>query len=162
MNIVIGIFTPEDGSKAIHQLLNHGFPREDLSVMTSVAEVPQFIENEIEGEPEASAGQGAAVGAAAGSAVGALGAFAASAIPGFETFSLAGLIATAAGGTIGAFLGGLYNTRAETQTYIDLHEKIESGFVLLMVQDTASTSEQAAAIMKENGGQDVEIHDLND
>lgn len=161
MKIVIALFDPADGSGALGRLTDNGFSREDLSLISSAADLSFDLEDDIEGEPEETAITGAVIGGTAGGAVGALGAWAASSIPGLEAFSVAGLVATGAGAAIGTYLGGLYATRAETQTKLDIHQELDKGKVLLVIRTDQEGAEKAASLLEQSGGHDVEIHDLN-
>ena len=156
MKIVTGLFSPEDAVAVIRRLTKQGFNYDDFSMMSSVAEMPDYLE----GDPEKSATTGAAAGAAAGSAVGALSSVAASTIPGFETMFISGLMTTAVGGVIGGYLGSLYNVRAETQTKIDIHEALESGDILIVVHVNKASANTAKSIMKHSSGKHVEIHTI--
>lgn len=155
MKIVFALFDPADSSAAIRLLTNSGFAREDLSLISSAADLSFDLEDDIEGEPEETAVTGAIVGGTAGGAVGALGAWAASTIPGLETFSVAGLVATGAGAAIGTYLGGLYATRAETQTKLDIHQELDEGKVLLVVKTEQDRAETAASLLERSNGHDV-------
>lgn len=156
MKIITGLFSPEDAVVAIRRLTKQGFNYDDFSMMSSAAEMPDYLE----GNPEKSATSGAAAGAAAGGAIGALGGVIASTIPGFETMFVSGLMTTAVGGVIGGYLGSLYNVRAESQTKIDIHEALESGDILIVVRATKANANTAEAIMNNSHGQHVKIHTI--
>ena len=160
MKIINGLFTPENAVRTIRRLVNDGFSYDDLSMMSSVAEIPEYLD--LEGEPEKSAGSGAAVGAVAGGTIGALSSFAASTIPGFENMFVSGLMATTVGGVVGGYLGSLYSVRAETQTEIDVHEALEEGDILIVVKTASNDQAKTAeSIMQHYEGRDVEIHHVS-
>ncbi len=156
MKIVTGLFSPEDAVAVIRRLTKQGFNYDDFSMMSSAAEMPDYLE----GDPEKSATTGAAAGAAAGGAVGALSSMAVSTIPGFETMFVSGLMTTAVGGVIGGYLGSLYNVRAETQTKIDIHEALESGDILIIVRTDKTNKNSAESIMNKSNGQHIETHTI--
>ncbi len=156
MKIVIGLFEPEDMIEAISSLTENGIIYDDISVISSATDMPQFLES----ESEEAAVSGAAVGAATGGVLGALGAWISPSIPGFESMFAAGLLTTTAGSVIGGYLGSLYNIRADDQTELDIHQELESGKTLLLIRAVVLVAEKVASIMKEAGGHDVEIHEI--
>ncbi len=156
MKIVTGLFSPEDAVAVIRRLVKEGFSYDDLSMMSSASEMPEYLE----GDAEQSATSGAAAGAAAGGTLGAFGSVVASTIPGFETMFVSGLMATAVGGVVGGYLGSMYNTRAETQTKIDIHESLEAGNILIVVRAGENNVKTAESLMDKNNGQHIEIHTI--
>ncbi len=156
MKIVTGLFTPEDALAAVRRLVRKEFSYDDLSMMSSIAELPEYFE----GEPEKSAISGAAAGAAAGGAIGALSSVVASTIPGFENMFVSGLMTTTIGGVVGGYLGSLYNVRAETQTEIDVHEALEAGDILLIARVNEANAETAKTVMTDSNGKHVEFHTI--
>jgi outer membrane lipoprotein SlyB len=125
-------------------------------MMSSASDMPAYLE----GDQEEAAGHGAAIRAVAGGSIGALGKVAASTIPGFESMFVSGLMATAVGSIMGGFLGSLYSVRAESQTEIDIHEALESGQILVVVQADENRAETAVLLLEQNNGQNVEIHTI--
>ena len=156
MKIVTGLFSPEDAVAVIRRLVKEGFAYDDFSMMSSAAEMPEYLE----GDPEHAANTGAVAGAAAGGALGALGSVVASTIPGFETMFVSGLMATAVGGVVGGYLGSLYTMRADTQTKINIHEALESGDILIVVRANKANAETAESLMNGNNGKHVELHTI--
>jgi hypothetical protein len=156
MKIVTGLFTPEDGIVAIRKLIKQGFNREELSMMSSATQMPEYLE----GEAEKSAASGAVIGAASGGVIGALGSVITSTFPGFENMIVSGLMATSVGTVVGGYLGSLYSVRAESQEEIDIHEALESGDILVVVRTDESKSESAKSILTANNGQHVESHTI--
>jgi uncharacterized membrane protein len=155
MKIVIGLFEPEDMIEAISNLTENGIIYDDISVISSATDMPQFLES----ESEEAAVSGAAVGAATGGVLGALGAWISPSIPGFESMFAAGLLTTTAGSVIGGYLGSLYSIRADDQTELDVHQELESGSTLLLIRADVLEAEKVASIMEDSGGRDVEIHE---
>lgn len=156
MNIVTGLFKPKDVIKVIRELRQASYDYEDLSLISKVANVPDFID----GEPEESAAQGAAVGAAAGGVIGLLGSFAVSTIPGLESSFVSGLMATSAGSVIGGYLGSIYTVRAESQTHHDVHQALEEGDILLVVHVGSNSVDNTVDLLNQNNGYQVETHQV--
>lgn len=157
MKIVTALFHPDHTIAAVRGLIENGFIYDDLSMMSSISDMPTYLE----GEPEETAVTGAAVGAATGGAAGALGSVAASTIPGFETMFVSGLMATAVGTIIGGYLGSLYLVRADTQTEIDVHEALASGQILVVVRcENEDLAETAVTVLENNDGEDIETHTI--
>lgn len=157
MNVVTGLFTPTNAFVTLDRLMENGFTRDNLSVISSATQMPDYLE----GEPEEAAAAGTAAGAAAGGVLAALGTWAVSTIPGLETMAAAGFLNTAAGGVMGAFLGSLFAVRAESQTAMDIHEELAAGKVLVVVNADAREAERARALMEQSRGENIEIHDIS-
>lgn len=158
MWIVTGLFEPEEVFAAARRAMEElDMTSQDLSLVSSVSDIPTALE----GEPKEAAASGATVGAAAGSSIGALGTLAASTIPGFEAMFVSGLMATAAGGVIGGYLGSLYGVRAESQTKIDIKEELAAGRLLLIVRTDESDTEEVKSILEASQGDHVEIHNVS-
>lgn len=159
MKIVIGLFTPDEAVVAIRALREKGFSYDDLSMMSSAAQVPDYLE----GDPEEGAVAGAALGAVTGGTVGALGAAVTATIPGFGSMIVSGLMATAVGGVVGGYLGSMYGARSESQTKLNVHEALESGDVLIIVKaEEEQRRKTAVAIMENNHGEHIEMHTIPD
>ncbi len=156
MKIVTAIFAPEDIENAIDHLINNNVPRENLSLVSSAGAMPAYLE----GKPEKSAASGALLGAVSGGTVGALGSVAVANIAGFESESLlvSGLMATAVSSIIGGYLGSLYSVRADTQTQIDVHEELEAGNVLLLIEVPEAQAEAVKEILAKTEGEHAQIH----
>lgn len=156
MRIITGLFEPNDAFTAVDELLKGGFSVNDLSLVSSAAEMPAFLE----GDPEASAAGGVVAGAVVGGAAGALGAWIAPNIPGFETMLAAGLLTTASGSVIGGYLGSLFSVRADGQTKLNVHEALAEGKVLLVVKVDPENPTNPQPVMIENNAEDMEVHDM--
>lgn len=157
MKMVTGLFTPTNAFRTLDHLMENGFVNDDLSMISSVAQVPDYLE----GEPEDAAVSGTVAGAFVGGTLAALGTWGVSTIPGFETMLAAGFLNTAAGSVIGGFLGSLYKVRAESQTTIDIHEELASGKMLMIVKTDAQGADMACALMEQGEGESIEIHDIS-
>ena len=158
MKTVTGVFPPESMPNVVNQLTRNGFSKEALSTISSIKNMPDYLEGEVEEE----ATSGAAVGAVIGGGIGAASSAAAVAIPGFEASYAAGFIATAAGAALGTYLGSIYSVRAESQTELNIHEAIAEGKTLLIVNIEANgEAETAVSILKAHGGDSVEVHEVS-
>lgn len=157
MKIITGLFQPEDAIFTVRRLINHGFGREDLSMVSTIADLPQYLE---EVESEDAAVTGATAGAVTGSSVGALSSWAVSTIPGLESVFVTGfLMATAIGGIVGGYLGSLYSVRADENSKINMHDELAAGKVLVVVKISGkSDAETAVTIMEESSGEHVHAH----
>ena len=154
MKIVTALLKPDDTIAAVRRLLNGGIQRESLSLISAAADMPAYLE----GDPESGAVQGAAVGAAAGTTMGVLGTTIAAAIPGFESMFVSGLMATAAGGVLGGYLGSLFSVREESQTMMDVHEALEEGDLLLIVKADGSSAQTVVSLLEESRVYSIESH----
>lgn len=161
MKIITGLFQPEDAIFTVRRLINHGFEREDLSMISAIADLPEYVE---EVESEGAAVTGATAGAVTGSSVGALGSWAISTIPGLESVFVTGfLMATAIGGIVGGFLGSLYSVRADEQSKINMHDELAAGKVLIVVKISGKVdAKTAVTIMEESSGEHVNAHVIPD
>ena len=158
MKLITGLFEPTDAFQTIDQLLNRGYTHRNLSLISSAEDIPDLLE----GDPEDSAAKGAAIGAVAGGSVGALGAWIMPVIPGFESLAAAGMLTTAAGSVIGAFLGSIFNVRAESQTGIDVHDGLANGKYLLVASVKDDRVEEVAGLFEAGKGFDLEVNDIPD
>lgn len=156
MNTVLALFEPEAIRPALETLSANGFGSDELAVVSLPGHIPDYLM----GEAQSAAGEGMAVGAATGGLMGILGTLAASTIPGLELTVVSGLLGTAAGGAVGAYLGGLYTMRAETQDEIDLKDALDAGEVLLLVHTTEARAERAAELLAAAGGRHVETQTI--
>lgn len=154
MKIVTAIFAPEDIENAIDHLINNNVPRENLSLVSSAGAMPAYLE----GKPEKSAASGALLGAVSGGTVGALGSVAVANIAGFESLLVSGLMATAVSSIIGGYLGSLYSVRADTQTQIDVHEELEAGNLLLLIEVPEAQADAVKEILAKTEGEHAQIH----
>jgi outer membrane lipoprotein SlyB len=156
MKIVTGLFSPKDINSTIAYLTDNGFTLEDISLITSASNIPEYLE----GEPEESAAAGAAVGAVSGGALAALVTWVSSTIPGFESAMAAGLMTTAVGGVLGAYLGSIYTVRAAEQTSLNINEALADGKFLLIVKADEVNVETAVSLMA--NGEHIEVHTINE
>lgn len=156
MKIITGIFSRKEINTTINYLTDKGFTLEDLSLIASSTNIPEYLE----GDAEESAAAGATVGAVTGGALAALGTWVSSTIPGFESMMTAGFMTTAVGGAIGAYLGSLYTVRATGQTAMTIEEALADGKLLLIVRADEVNVETAVSLMAD--GEHVEVHTIEE
>ena len=156
MKIITGLFSRKDINSTIDYLTDNGFTLEDISLIASASDIPDYLE----GHAEESAAAGATVGAVTGGALAALGTWASSSIPGFESTMITGLMTTAVGGAIGAYLGSIYTVRANEQTTLTIEKELEEGKLLLIVKANEVNVETAVSLMSK--GEHVEVHTIDE
>ncbi len=164
---VVGVFQSDaDAEHALADLLEKGFPREKISLISPKSEHSEHIK--IDGA-EVEHGEDIAIGAVGGSLVGGmLGALVGMlivGIPGIGPVLVAGPIAAAiagagAGAVGGGVLGGLTwagITHDEAHVYENL---LHEGKTILMVQTSADKRDEAVAILHRDGAADaVDLED---
>ncbi len=156
MKIVTGLFSRKEVNSTIDYLTDNGFAVEDLSLIASSANIPEYLE----GSAEESAAVGATVGAVTGGALVALGTWVSSTIPGLESLMTTGFLTTAVGGAIGAYLGSIYTVRAVGQTSMTIEEELANGKFLLIVRADEVNVETAVSLMA--NGENVKVHTIED
>jgi hypothetical protein len=160
MKIVTGLFRDQKQAQQVLATLQQaGLDRDRLSLITAVnaQELP-----DLEEQPEKTAVEGAALGGTLGSLLGLLGSIIVVPLPGFGPMLASGLMATAAGGVLGGYLGSVYSVRAASKTELNIKEELADGAVLMIVHiDGIQTKPTAAEIIKKGGGAYVEQHDLD-
>lgn len=156
MKIIIGLFDPDNAITAVRKLLDSGFDYNELSMMSSSSDIPDYY---LETEPEEAAGNGAVIGAVTGGTIGALSSAVASTIPGFESMFVSGLMATAAGSVIGTYLGSIYSVRAETFEEINIDEALANGDILIVAKtEEDALVETAVSVLEKTQGQHIKVH----
>ncbi len=159
---VVALYDSHDAvNRAVNELVNNGFARDDISILTPNAE-GEYV-RETSASMEESAAQGAGVGAGLGAALGGLGGLlvglGALTIPGVGPVLAAGPLATAltglAGAGVGAIAGGV--TGGLLGTLIDLGipeerahyyaEGVRRGGTLLVVSTTDDRTRDAVDII---------------
>ena len=161
---VVGLMdTIEEAHKVVQDLIDSGFNRDDISIMSRKDEEAEGIAEEKEttsgiGSGTAKgAGAGAALGGIAGLVVGVTGL----AIPGVGPIVAAGpLAATLAGAGIGAVAGGIVGALTDLGVpEEDAHyyaEGVRRGGVLVTVATDDATADRAAEIMRRYGAVDID------
>lgn len=156
MKIITGLFSPKDINNTISYLTDNGFTLDDVSLVASASDIPEYLE----GDAEESATAGATVGAVTGGALAALGTWISSTIPGFESAMTTGLMTTAVGGVIGAYLGSIYTVRAAEQTALTIDKELADGKLLLIVKADEVNMETAVSMMAK--GKHIEVHTIDE
>jgi hypothetical protein len=174
----IGAFhTREEAEQALQALLGAGFPKEQISVVTTDSE-GEIAGVEVEDAEGNKAGKGAKAGATAGGvgglAVGALEGlgyttFASLLLPGagqvivFGTVAANVLATTVAGGAMGAVGGGIIGglvgwgvPEARAKFYQDL---VTKGEYLVMLEGTEEQMSQAESVLEPKGIREWEIYE---
>jgi uncharacterized membrane protein len=160
---VVGLFDDfSTAQNAVRELINNGFARENISIITNDADGRYARDLDGEGKEEKSnaasgAGLGAALGGFAGLLVG-LGTFL---IPGIGPILAAGPIITALGGAgLGALAGGLVGALIDAGIPDEdaniFAEGVQRGGTLVVAYVTDANADQAADIMNRNQPIDIE------
>ncbi|HYP54172.1 MAG TPA: YsnF/AvaK domain-containing protein, partial [Pyrinomonadaceae bacterium] len=166
---VIGLFDDHDGAQeAVRELLEEGFRREDISVMTKElrphaaerAPAVEYVEEDGHEQVEdmaKGAGKGAAIGGAAGLLLG----LTALAIPGIGPVLAAGPLAAAVagagfGGTIGGLISGLTRLGANDEQANTYAEGVRRGGTVVSVNVPDEAAATVVTIMKENGAVEID------
>ncbi|MGD1900003.1 MAG: DUF2382 domain-containing protein [Phormidesmis sp.] len=172
---VVGVFrTRTAAEQAIDDLKAAGINMERVSVVAKDADEVSGVETGLDSETETvgnHADDGAKTGALTGGALGGIGGLLVGlgtlAIPGVGPILLAGAEATAiattlAGGAIGAAAGGLLGAlvglgipEERARVYND---RVVAGHYLVMVNSVGADIDNAEAILKRHGAEEVEIY----
>ncbi|HEY0080446.1 MAG TPA: DUF2382 domain-containing protein [Pyrinomonadaceae bacterium] len=149
---------------AVQELLEQGFTRDDISVMSKKLEDEEakvdYIEEDGHEQVEDMA-KGAGTGAAIGGAAGLLLGITAVAIPGIGPIIAAGPLAaliagTGVGATIGGFISGLTRLgvdEGEADTYA---EGVRRGGTLISVASPDERADRVVAIMRQHGAIEID------
>jgi stress response protein YsnF len=161
---VVGLMdTIEEAHNVVLDLIDSGFDRDDISIMSRKDEEAEVVTEEkdttsgIGSGTAKGAGAGAALGGIAGLVVGLTGL----AIPGVGPIVAAGpLAATLAGAGIGAVAGGIVGALTELGVpEEDAHyyaEGVRRGGVLVTVATDDAAADRAAEIMRRHGAVDID------
>jgi uncharacterized membrane protein len=157
---VVGLMnTREEAWDVIQELVDKGFNRDDISMMSRDEDdrTRTYEGADTEGSTLEGAGKGAAIGGTAGLLIG----IAAFAIPGIGPVVAAGPLATALTGLgIGAAAGGIIGALANIGVPEDeahyYAEGVRRGGVLVTVNASEAQAERAAQIMRQHGAVDIE------
>lgn len=161
MKIVTSLLEQDDVITAVRRLTRDHFSHDNLSLISSAADIPAYL---VEDEPEESAATGAVLGAVTGGTAGAVStAVAASLIPGYEMLYVSGALTTALGSVLGGYLGSLYNVRDDTELEMTAGDAVAAGQILLIVKcATDAETETAVALLKESNAEHIETHAIPD
>jgi stress response protein YsnF len=161
---VVGLMdTIEEAHHVVQDLIDSGFDRDDISLMSRKDEEAEGVHEEkdttsgIGSGTAKGAGAGAALGGIAGLVIGLTGL----AIPGVGPIIAAGpLAATLAGAGIGAVAGGIVGALTELGVpEEDAHyyaEGVRRGGVLVTVATDDTSADRAAEIMRRHGAVDID------
>ena len=162
---LIGLYDTRDhAQRAVSELVQNGFPREDISLALSdtgkTYTEPPLHEEEADAQVERPIAQGAEVGAAIGGIGGLVIGLTTLAIPVVGPLAVAGpLAALLAGAGLGAAGGGLLGalvkmglTHDEASAYT---EAIRRGNTLVLLETSDDVAPQAKAIMHHCGPIDI-------
>lgn len=161
---VVGLFNHiEDARGAVQDLIDHGFRREDLSLVAhdpageyarqmGIEVHPVTDEDESAESDRSGTVTGASIGAAAGGIAGLLAGLGLLMIPGIGPVIAAGPLAAALGGAgIGAVTGGMIGALAEAgvpeEEAKQFAESVRSGNILVMVNVENDGADRAAEII---------------
>lgn len=160
MKIVTSLLNQEDVTTAVRRLTQNQFSYDDLSIVSSSADIPAYLE----GDPEESAATGAILGAVTGGAAGAVSTvIAASVIPGYSMLYASGLLTTALGSVVGGYLGSLYNVRDDSEVEMTAGDAVAAGQILLVVQCTdEAEAETAVALLEETNAEHIDTQTIPD
>lgn len=157
MATVIGVFGDEAGAeKGVRALRDNGFTTNEISVV-SKGEDGTGEEDQGQLGPDVTAG--AATGGALGGLAGLLAGAGALAIPGLGPIVAAGPIAAGLSGAVaGGLAGGLVDWGIPESRGRHFAEEVKQGQVLALVKTGAAKVDRAAALFRENGAREVEVH----
>jgi hypothetical protein len=150
--------------KVVTDLVNAGFSRDDISLVTSDAEGRyQKVASHEKVKPldDLSAGEGALVGGAEGGLIGLALGFGALAIPGIGPVLafgplIAGLIGAGAGAITGGLAAGLIDSGIDETDANVYAEAVRRGFVLLTLHAPEGRENEAKVIMNRYGVVDLD------
>ncbi|RPI21682.1 MAG: hypothetical protein EHM61_24175 [Acidobacteria bacterium] len=160
---IVGLFnTREEAREVINELVNNGFSRESVSLMTR-GEDKESWTTESTGDRDREGGtlEGAATGAAIGGGIGLVVGLVSLAIPGVGPIIAAGPLATALTGLgVGAAAGGLIGALANIgvpKEHADYYaEGVRRGGVLVTVSADDRKADRGAEIMRRYGAVDID------
>ncbi|GGO01478.1 general stress protein [Saccharibacillus kuerlensis] len=152
--------------KAIRDLQDAGYNRDDISVVAKETQESEEIRNETGTKAPEGMTTGALTGGALGGAAGVIASLGALAIPGIGPLLAAGPIAAGlAGATVGAGVGGLtggligLGIPEKEAKYYD--ERVQNGDVLVMVDADEAMRSQIYEIFERNGANNTSYFDPN-
>jgi uncharacterized membrane protein YeaQ/YmgE (transglycosylase-associated protein family) len=155
MQAVIGYFEPRDVEAVRESLVSAGFRAEEILELTTIDEVPEFLE----GEPEEAASRGWLFGAIIGGLIGAAGGWLV-AITFNQSLIFSILMGMAGGAVLGGYLSSLYTLRANTKVGMDIHEALGEDMSLVLVRVADDDVEAATAIMERHHNEGVDAYPI--
>lgn len=146
MKAVVGFFDFGEARSAQDALVVGGFRPEDLTVLTTIEDMPEYLE----GEPEKMASWGWLIGTVLGAAVGALIGWLVMSRYSMQFIALTVLLSAAIGGAIGGYLLALYLVRADAEPDLDIRAALSEGKSLLVAMTNGASVKRAIRIMNRN------------
>ncbi|AQS58215.1 hypothetical protein [Desulforamulus ferrireducens] len=158
MKTITGFFSSQErAERAITELRNQGFDKDISLVAKDQNQKASSRTSNFTGGDSVADGatSGAAIGGMAGLAVG-VGALA---IPGLGPLVAAGPIAALlSGAATGGIAGGLVDYGIPAEKGREFEDRIKQGKMLVSVKADDSKADQASQILRQAGGENVEIH----
>lgn len=156
---VVGVYrNEEEAMKAINDLVEMGYKKDDISVLAQDRDQLDRIKDDgdLSTESTKNVGKGAATGAAAGGVLGGVGALIAElgvlTIPGVGPFLAAGpIVATigglVAGGAAGGVVGALVGLGVDKEEAKQYEENLDNGDILVIVQSDDDNYDRTSATL---------------
>lgn len=166
---VIGVFrSREQAEKALEELNREGFSENEISMVARDERKGEGGRDRGRGRQQRGAGfddQDVSEGVATGGAVGGVGGLLASAgalaVPGVgPVLALGPLAATLSGAVAGGVAGGLIDWGIPEERGQYFEEEVRKGRVLAAVRSVEERVDRAANVLRRNGAQDVESHQV--
>jgi hypothetical protein len=146
MKAVVGFFDFGEARTAQDALLVGGFRPEDVKVLTTISDVPEYLE----GEPEKMTSWGWLIGTALGALVGAAIGWLVMSRYSMQFIVLTVLLSAAIGGAIGGYLLALYFVRADVEPDMEIRASLSEGKALLVAMANGAGVRRAIRIMNRN------------
>jgi hypothetical protein len=156
MKAVVGIFNPSQAGVARDGLVSSGFRTEDIVEITTIDDMPSYLES----EPEKTASWGWLFGIIVGGMLGALGGWLAAYLFNISSVIVSVLMGVAGGAVLGGYLSALYTLRADTQAEMDIHEALGQGKSLVLVQVNDEAVDTTTGIMEQYQSDAVEVYSM--
>jgi uncharacterized membrane protein len=154
--VVIGIFqSKREAEQAVNQLRSQGFTNQEINIVSKQDQKQtEYAEDDIT--------DGALTGGTLGGIGGLLLGAGALAIPGLGPIVAVGPIAAALSGAVmGGVAGGLIDWGIPEEVSRRYENSVREGGILAVIRTSATSVNQAATILRQNGAQDVESHASN-
>lgn len=154
--VVIGVFrSTQAAEQAVNQLRSQGFGNQEINIISKKDQnQTEYVDDDIT--------DGAVTGGTLGGIGGLLLGAGALAIPGLGPIVAVGPIAAAlSGAVVGGVAGGLIDWGIPEEVSRRYENSVRQGGILAIVKTAETSVNQAAAILRQNGAQDVESHASN-
>jgi uncharacterized membrane protein len=151
--VVIGVFrSKREAEEAVSQLRTQGFSNQEINIVSKQGQnQTEYAEDDIT--------DGALTGGTIGGIGGLLLGAGALAIPGLGPIVAVGPIAAAlSGAVVGGIAGGLIDWGIPEEVSKRYENSVRQGGILAVIRTSDNSVNQAAAILRQNGAQDVESH----